>query len=57
MSEEQLQTLLEKVLADFSPVQINLASKAARVRLAKAMKTKLTSKFYLVPFASQETFE
>ena len=57
MSEERIQVLLEEVLKDYSSVQINLLSNSARKELAKAITRRLTSKFYLVPLTSQETFE
>ncbi len=48
---------IEKELKIIKNQQINLASAQARETLSESIAKKLVSKFYLVSYSSQESFE
>lgn len=52
-----LLSIIERSLKEFENHQINLASEQAREKLAEKVAEDLKGKFYLIPYASQESFE
>lgn len=57
MNKEFLEKFIEGVLEDHEKSQINLASNSARRELAKNLATRLLGRYYVVAYASQESFE
>ena len=54
---ELLRDQILEVLREVEDLQINLKSKEAKINIANKIISVIRSKFYLVPFASQESFE
>ena len=57
MSKKRILTVIESVLNRYSKQQINLASGKAREEVAREILVALSSKYHIVEYESQETFE